>query len=550
MPEIYHNHYLDALRDFRSAQRRAILEQIVSRLKGHPADLLPYEEVRAMLRGEQTGQRNLRDIPLDAIVGSVGRYNDFTRSFMPKGTVSRQRWANVQIEMTSLEGVRPIEVYQIGEVYFVKDGNHRVSVARQLGSDHIEAYVTEIATKTPLAADDDLDDLILKAEYAEFLEQTQLDQTRPHADLRVTLPGRYGEFLEQIEARGYVLSSATGAEVSLLEAAARWYDEVQQLTATLVEDLGLNERFPERTPLDLYAWICRHRQHLSEELDWDLGLEGAAADLAGRVRLEVSRTDGQQPDILFARILVPVSGAEVGWYALAQALQIARREGGQILGLHVVDSEEKLASPQVAVIQAEFLRRCHEAGVPAQMAVDRGNVAKVIAARARFADLLVLRLVYPPPPGPIARLGSGFRTIIQRVGCPVLVVPRTEYPLERLLLAYDGSSGARMALYIGAYLAERWQAALSVVVATEEAAIDGDALLNQTTAYLKQRQIDATYLVESGFVVDVLLRAAEQQHCDLILMGSYGASGWRELITASTVDAMLRRARRPLLICR
>lgn len=550
MPEIYHNRYLDALRDFRSAQRRALLEQIVTRVQGHPADLLPYEEVRALLRGEQTGQRTLRDIPLDAIVGSVGRYNDFTRSFLPKGTVSRQRWANVQIEMTGLEGVPPIEVYQIGEVYFVKDGNHRVSVARQLGSDHIEAYVTEIAAKAPLAADDDLDDLILKAEYAEFLELTELDQTRAQADLRVTLPGRYGEFLEQIKARRYVLSSTTGGEVSLPEASAQWYDEVQQLTATLVEDLGLNERFPERTPLDLYAWISRHRQHLSEALDWDLGLEGAAADLAGRFGSDVPAAEEPRPDTLFARILVPVSGAEVGWYALAQALQIARREGGQILGLHVVDSLEKSASPEVATIQAEFLRRCQEAGVPAQMAIDRGSVAKVIAARARFADLLVLRLVYPPPPGPIARLGSGFRTIIQRVRCPILVVPRTEYPLERLLLAYDGSSGAKMALYVAAYFAERWQAALTVTVAAEEAALAGDMLLNQAGDYLQQRHIEATYLAERGPVVDVLLDAAERQRCDLILMGSYGASGWRELVTASTVDAMLRRARRPLLVCR
>lgn len=550
MPEIYHNRYLDALRDFRSAQRRALLEQIVTRVQGHPANLLPYEEVRSMLRGEQTGQRTLRDIPLEAIVGSVGRYNDFTRSFLPKRTVSRQRWANVQIGMTGLEGVPPIEVYQIGEVYFVKDGNHRVSVARQLGSDHIEAYVTEIDAKAPLAVDDDLDDLILKAEYAEFLELTKLDQTRPEADLRVTLPGRYGEFLEQIEARRYVLSAATGEEVSLPDAAAQWVDEVQQLTAMLVEDLGLRERFPERTPLDFYAWISRRRQQLSEELDWDLGLEGAAADLAGRFGPEIPAAEGSQHDTLFARILVPVSGAEVGWYALAQALQIARREHGQILGLHVVDNEEKLASSPVAAIQAEFLRRCQEAGVPAQMAIDSGNIAKVIAARARFADLLVLRLVYPPPPGPVARLGSGFRTIIQRVRCPILVVPRSEYPLERLLLAYDGSTGSTMALYVAAYLAERWQAALTVAIATEEAALDGDLLLNQAADYLQRRRIEATYLAERGPVVDVLLGAAERQRCDLILMGSYGASGWRELITPSTVDAMLRRARRPLLVCR
>jgi nucleotide-binding universal stress UspA family protein len=535
---------IEALSQFRQARRRAQLERLLARVGGAPADLLSYEDVRQMLRGQDTARRTLREIPLDAIVGSVGRYGDFTRQFLPLREADQARWARVAVQMDSLTGLPPIEVYQIGDAYFVQDGNHRVSVARQLGATSIEAYVTEVETKVPLSPDDDPDDLILKAEYAEFLEQTQLDRTRPGADLRVTAPGRHAEALEQIALHGLRRNPGQGRAAVTPEAAAGWYDHDFLPVVALIDDLALLDAFPGRTHLDLYAWIVRHRARLREMLEWDVGLKAAAADLVERREVDRPRSD-----TLFSRILVPVSGAEVGWYALAQALLVAQREGGQILGLHVVSSEAEGHSPEVAAIRAEFLGRCRAAGVPAQMAVAAGRVAPVIAERARYADLLVLRLVYPPPPSPIARLSSGFRAVIQRTTCPALVVPRMAYPLERLLVAYDGSPRSHMALTLAAYLAERWQAALTVAT-VQGAGVDPDACLAEAGRYLEGRSLPVAYRGAAGPVEDALLGVAEQQRCDLLIMGSYAAAGWRDLVTASTVDAMLRRARLPLLICR
>ena len=105
--------------------------------------------------------------------------------------------------MTSPTGVPPIDVYQIGDSYFVMDGNHRVSVARQMGATYIEAYVTECRTRVPLSPDDDPNDLIVKAEYADFLENTKLDQIRPEVDLQVTTPGQYWELETHIEAHRF-----------------------------------------------------------------------------------------------------------------------------------------------------------------------------------------------------------------------------------------------------------------------------------------------------------------------------------------------------------
>ena len=152
--------------------------------------MLSYEDVRQKLRAYGSSERGLQDIPLDAIVGSVGRYNDFTRDFLPRLDVNKDRWARVMAASNKMAGLPPIDVYKIGDVYFVQDGNHRVSVARQLGSRTIQAYVTEVQTRVPMSPDTRPDDMIVKAEYAGFLERTRLDELRPEADLSVTIPSQ------------------------------------------------------------------------------------------------------------------------------------------------------------------------------------------------------------------------------------------------------------------------------------------------------------------------------------------------------------------------
>jgi hypothetical protein len=182
---------IQALQDFSRARRQAAFEEIVAYFTGKSIDLLPYEEVRQKFKLRNSSSRGLEEVPLEAIVGSVSRYHDFTRSFLPRQDIHAERWARVEVATLELSGLPPVELYKLGNVYFVVDGNHRISVARQLGATHIQAYVTEFQTKVPLEPGDQLEDIIIKAEYADFLEQTQLDQLYPEADLKVTTPGRY-----------------------------------------------------------------------------------------------------------------------------------------------------------------------------------------------------------------------------------------------------------------------------------------------------------------------------------------------------------------------
>jgi nucleotide-binding universal stress UspA family protein len=163
--------------------------------------------------------------------------------------------------------------------------------------------------------------------------------------------------------------------------------------------------------------------------------------------------------------------------------------------------------------------------------------------------LVVVSLAHPPGSQPVAKLSSGFRTLLRRCPRPVLAVPGTVSPLSRPLLAYDGSPKAEEALFIAAYLASRWQVPLTVVTVLENSQVTSKQAV-RPREYLVGHGIQATYLEEQGPVAEVILDAAKQRACDLILVGGYGHSPVVELVLGSTVDQVLRESGQPILISR
>jgi nucleotide-binding universal stress UspA family protein len=552
----------------------------MARLTGASTELLNYEEVRQKLKGTRTTSRGLQNIPIDAIVGSVGRYTDFTRSFLPRRDADQSRWAGVEAAMTDMTGLPPVEVYQIGDAYFVMDGNHRVSVAKQLGATHIEAYVTELHTRVPLSPDVQPQDLIVKAEYAEFLERTRLDELRPDADLSMSLPGKYQELEEHISVHRYYMGVEQNREIPYGEAVAHWYDTVYQPVVQMIRENGILRDFPDRTETDLYLWVLDHRDELGQELAWEIEPEVAAEDLVSRfspklgqvIRRVIQKiratllpkeiTPGPAPgkwrrarigkasgEHLFSRILVAVNGEESGWHVVEQALEVARREEGRLVGLHVVASKRELESETVRTIRAEFTRHCEEAGVSSQWVVEVGNVAEKMCEVGRWLDLIVINLAYPPGNRPIARLSSGLRTLIQHCAVPILAIPQIPLSMNRILLAYDGSSKAKEALFVSTYLAGRWNAFLTVVTVLEENHTTPETM-KLARRYLERHGIDATYVESRGDVGPAILEAAAEHESELIVMGGYGFNPVLEIVLGSAVDQVLRESRQPVLICR
>jgi hypothetical protein len=271
--------YKSPVNEFRAARRGATIEEILGHLTGRPSDLLCYEEVRDLLHAKTTHRVEHRDIPIDAIAGSVERCTDYTRGFLPRKESDQHRWTGIKQAFAASDHLPPIRVYQVGQVYFVADGNHRVSVARQLGRTHIEARILIVRTRVPLSPNVRPDELALQGEYARFLERTDLDEVLPQADLRVTVKGQYEALEVQIKAHHTFLKVDQRRNVPYHEASASWYNRVYSPLVQEIRACGVLQEFPGRTETDLYLWLCSHRMALEEALGTEVAVEMAADDL-------------------------------------------------------------------------------------------------------------------------------------------------------------------------------------------------------------------------------------------------------------------------------
>ncbi len=249
-------------RHFSNARMQAFWQEVWALLTGKSIDLLRFEEVKQRLRLTDERYLGLREIPLEKIVGSVGRYRDFTRTFLPRTNAVRSRWQRLDALARGPEGFPPIEAYKVGEVYFVIDGNHRVSVARQLGAKTIEAYVTELRTPVPIDENTTEKDLIQKEGYADFLRRTRLDSLRPETQIILSEPDRYRQLLEHISVHRYFMGMDQQREVTWEEAVCSWHDNVYMPLVNLIRKYEMLDHFPGRTEADLYAWLIKHQEAL------------------------------------------------------------------------------------------------------------------------------------------------------------------------------------------------------------------------------------------------------------------------------------------------
>jgi len=553
--------YHSAINDFNNVHLMASMQEILARLMGKSNELLSYDEVAEKLKLNIRSEGGVFDIPLNSIVGSVGRYSDFTRTFLPLigNAQERDRWARVKAAMEDPVGAGwpPIDVYKVGEVYFVLDGNHRVSVARQAGFTHIQAHVIEVKTDISLTPDIQPDDLIVKAEYAEFLSQTDFKSLRPDADLSLTVPGQYETLIEHVVVHRYFMGLDFQRDISFSEALTHWYDNVYLAIVIPLRERGLLRLFPGRTETDLYLWISEHRSELEKELGWSVRPEGVMVDLAihknPKVESDLSETGqwrltkivDRYNDRLFRDILVPLSGEEESWRALEQALVVAKHETADLHGLHVITSKSREDYEHGIAIQNRFRQRSAEEGLQGSLILEKGDVPEFICKRALLTDLVVLNTAHPPSPG-LTSLGSGLRSIIWRSARPILTVPGKVSPMDNALVAFDGSTKSQEAVFIAAYLAQIWDTKLTILTLSEE---ENSNIQDYAKNYLNLHQITANYIIAKG-QQETILDIMNERDINLVLMGGYSGNPWHEIIIGSLVNFLLRSAECPLLICR
>ena len=253
----------DADTDRNCARRKALYQQVSCFFRECQVDLLSFEDVRKEMHLAQKIYRGVQEIPVDRIRGSVGRYDDFTSAFLPRKGHLRERWERVDRAMMAGE-TPPIEVYQVGDAYFVLDGNHRVSIARQHRQDLIEAEVWEYPRPRSLGADVDILAFVNDSERSGFL--AKYGQCSPQAvqEIVLTCARCYEDLASMIEAYRRGLDEAGAGPVSTEQAVSGWYSEVYAPAIAGIRQNDLLARFPDRTEADLFIWAWKNNQDLEE----------------------------------------------------------------------------------------------------------------------------------------------------------------------------------------------------------------------------------------------------------------------------------------------
>ena len=248
---------------FDAAKRSALMSDLLRSLRGKPSDLLEFDRVRETLRlGHFTDCGNV-EVPLEKIVGTLGRAREFNRVFLPRSEESRDRWRRISDMAEGAQGFPPVDLYQVGDAYFVVDGHHRVSVARAAGAKTIEARVKEFRTRVPLGPEDSLESVLLKRGLADFLEATGLTPEEPD-EFRVTTAAGYERMIDHVAGHRYYRGIETGRDVGWPEAVISWRDTVYRAMIRLIRDSGIIKEFPGRTESDLYLFTMNHLHHLRE----------------------------------------------------------------------------------------------------------------------------------------------------------------------------------------------------------------------------------------------------------------------------------------------
>jgi hypothetical protein len=258
----------DAQHDFARARRARLLSDVSRRLRREPDDvglILPFEEVVEALGRSGQVDRGLQVVPLDKIVGTVDRAVDFDRGFRPTSARLRSRWERIAAAQRRGEALPPISLFQVGDLFFVRDGHHRVSVAKSLGRDDIDAYVTEVTTRLRLGSDLRVSELPLKDHERLFRERVPLDTER-RARIRLSDPWDFGVLAEAVEAWGFRLMLERGHFYDRAGVARAWFDEEYMPVSELISHGGLLES--GETETDAYLRVAADRYLLLRTHEW------------------------------------------------------------------------------------------------------------------------------------------------------------------------------------------------------------------------------------------------------------------------------------------
>jgi len=257
-----------AYADFSRARGKAVLSQIQNFLNTDRDKLLSFNDVKGILKPKNEVYMGSQIVPIKMIVGSEGRYNDFNKYFLPRKEHMRNRWQRVDEAHIKDIILPPILLYEIGGVYFVRDGNHRVSVAKMQGVEFIDAEVISLTTEmniNPNLTTDELTAELIQYEKNIFYSETLFGDLTDYWDMNFSAPGRYDVIYNHILVHKYYLNEGIEEEIHFNNALVSWYNNVYNPVIKIIREQWLLANFPGRTEADLYVWIIKHWDFLKKK---------------------------------------------------------------------------------------------------------------------------------------------------------------------------------------------------------------------------------------------------------------------------------------------
>ena len=267
--------------DFSKVRNKALFNSIQHLLSPEETQLISLNDIKELLHPDNEVYVGMKTVPVENIIGSEGRYNDFDNLFFPKHSHLKNRWLN--IDKAYMQGVilPAVTLYEIGGVYFVRDGNHRVSVAKARGVEFIDAEVTSLRTEIRLTPGKSMETIIkqiIAYEKRHFYAMTNYGDITGDWSLDFTTAGQYDVIYNHILTHKYYINQKQVEEISMTDAIMSWYNTVYMPVVNTVNQHKIMKKFKRRTVSDLYVWIVKYWDELKKALGEDFSLDQALED--------------------------------------------------------------------------------------------------------------------------------------------------------------------------------------------------------------------------------------------------------------------------------
>lgn len=278
--------------DFNKAHTKAFINEIQHLLSPEEASLISLNDVKQMIKPNNETYVGMKVIPIDKIVGSEGRYKDFDNRFFPKSTHLKNRWQHVDEAAIQDITLPPIKVYEIAGLYFVRDGNHRVSVAKTRGTEFIDAEVVSLQSEIKLKKAENLKEIIkqiINYEKRVFYSETGFGDITDYWCLDFSSTGRYDVIYNHILTHKYYLNQNKEGEISMEEAIKSWFHNVYFPLVSIIREKYILKSFPNRTLADLYVWTVRYWDDLKQKFGSNIPMDQAVKDFEKQYRIPMHK---------------------------------------------------------------------------------------------------------------------------------------------------------------------------------------------------------------------------------------------------------------------